>query len=54
MKHLKMLGLAAIATLGLMAFVGAGTASASTALSTDSAGTISTRKARPLHGVSWK
>jgi fibronectin-binding autotransporter adhesin len=40
MKHLKMLGLAAIAALGLMAFVGAGVASASTALSTDSAGTI--------------
>jgi hypothetical protein len=38
MKHLKMLGLAAIAALGLMAFVGAGTASATT-LSTDSAGT---------------
>jgi hypothetical protein len=30
MKHVKMLGLAAIATLGLMAFVGAGTASATT------------------------
>jgi hypothetical protein len=30
MKHLKMLGLAAIAALGLMAFVGAGTASATT------------------------
>jgi hypothetical protein len=38
MKHLKMLGLAAIAALGLMAFVGAGTASATT-LSTDAAGT---------------
>jgi hypothetical protein len=37
MKHLKMLGLAAIAALGLMAFVGAGTASATT-LSTDAAG----------------
>jgi hypothetical protein len=30
MKHVKMLGLAAIAALGLMAFVGAGTASATT------------------------
>jgi hypothetical protein len=30
MKHLKMLGLAAIAAQGLMAFVGAGTASATT------------------------
>jgi hypothetical protein len=30
MKHLKMLGLAAIAALGLLAFVGAGTASATT------------------------
>jgi hypothetical protein len=39
MKHLGMLGLAAIAALGLMAFVGAGTASATT-LATDSAGTI--------------
>jgi hypothetical protein len=39
MKHLKMLGLAAIAALGLMAFVGAGTASATT-LSTDFAGTV--------------
>jgi hypothetical protein len=38
MKHLKMLGLAVIAALGLMAFVGAGTASATT-LATDSAGT---------------
>ena len=37
MKHLKMLGLAAIAALGLMAFVGAGTASATT-LSTSSNG----------------
>jgi hypothetical protein len=39
MKNLKMLGLAAIAALGLMAFVGAGTASATT-LSTDAAGTV--------------
>ncbi|MDQ3726101.1 MAG: hypothetical protein M3335_09505 [Actinomycetota bacterium] len=39
MKHLKMLGLAAIAAMGLMAFVGAGTASATT-LFTDSAKTI--------------
>jgi hypothetical protein len=30
MKHLKIIGLAAIAVLGLMAFVGAGTASATT------------------------
>jgi hypothetical protein len=30
MKHLKMLGLAAIAAMGLMAFVGAGSASATT------------------------
>jgi hypothetical protein len=30
MKHLKMLGLAAIAAMGLMAFIGAGTASATT------------------------
>jgi hypothetical protein len=37
MKHLKMLGLAAIAALGTMAFVGTGTASATT-LSTDAAG----------------
>jgi hypothetical protein len=39
MKHLEMLGLAAIAALGLMAFVGAGTASATT-LFTDAAHTI--------------
>jgi hypothetical protein len=38
MKHVKLLGLAAIAALGLMALVGAGTTSATT-LSTDSAGT---------------
>jgi hypothetical protein len=38
MKYLKMLGLAAIAAMGLMAFVGAGTASAGTTkLCTDSA-----------------
>ena len=35
MKHLKMLGLAAIAALGLLAFVGAGTASATTLCSTN-------------------
>ena len=39
MKHLKILGLAAVAALGLMALVGAGTASATT-LATDAAGTI--------------
>jgi hypothetical protein len=38
MRHLKILGLAAIAALGLMALVGAGTASATT-LATDVAGT---------------
>jgi hypothetical protein len=38
MKHLKMLGLAAIAALGLLAFVGAGTASAD--LYTDAGKTI--------------
>jgi hypothetical protein len=38
MKHLKMMGLAAIAALGLLAFVGAGTASAD--LYTDEAKTI--------------
>jgi hypothetical protein len=35
MKHLKLLGLAAIAALGLMAFVGAGTASATTLCKTN-------------------
>ena len=39
MKHLKTISVAAIAALGLMAFVGAGTASATT-LSTDAAGTV--------------
>jgi hypothetical protein len=38
MKHLKMLSLAAIAALGLMAFLGAGTASAD--LYTDSRKTV--------------
>jgi hypothetical protein len=48
MKHLKMLGLAAIAALGLMAFVGAGTASATT-LSTDAAGTIKYAVGTEIH-----
>jgi hypothetical protein len=42
-KYLKMLGLAAVAAMGLMAFVGAGTASASE-LCTDSACTITITK----------
>jgi len=50
MKHLKMLGLAAIAALGLMAFVGAGTASATT-LATDSAGTIKYAAGTTLHAT---
>jgi hypothetical protein len=48
MKHLKMLGLAAIAALGLMAFVGAGTASATT-LSTDAAGAIHYEAGTEIH-----
>jgi hypothetical protein len=48
MTHLKMLGLAAIATLGLMAFVGAGTASATT-LSTDAAGTVKYAVGQEIH-----
>lgn len=38
MNHLKILGFAAVTALGLMAFIGTGTASATT-LSTDAAGT---------------
>ena len=48
MKHLKMLGLAAIAALGLMAFVGAGSASATT-LFTDKAHTIVYKKGTTIH-----
>jgi len=48
MKHLKMLGLAVIAALGLMAFVGAGTASATT-LATDSAGTTKYAAGTEIH-----
>jgi hypothetical protein len=50
MKHLKMLGLAAIAALGLMAFVGAGTASATT-LATDAAGTIHYEVGTVIHAT---
>jgi hypothetical protein len=50
MKHLKMLGLAAIAALGLMAFVGAGTASATT-LATDVAGTIHYEAGTVIHST---
>lgn len=50
MKHIKMLGLAAIAALGLMAFVGAGTASATT-LSTDSAGTVKYGVGTEIHST---
>jgi hypothetical protein len=50
MKHLKMLGLAAIAALGLMAFVGAGTASATT-LSTDAAGTVKYGTTTEIHST---
>lgn len=50
MKHLKMLGLAAIAALGLMAFVGAGTASATT-LSTDAAGTAKYAVGTEIHAT---
>jgi hypothetical protein len=50
MKHLKMLGLAAIAALGLMALVGAGTASATT-LSTDSAGTVKYAVGQEIHST---
>lgn len=50
MKHLKMLGLAAIAALGLMAFVGAGTASATT-LFTDSAKTIAYPVGTVIHST---
>jgi hypothetical protein len=50
MKHLKMLGLAAIAALGLMAFVGAGTASATT-LSTDAAGTTKYAANQEIHAT---
>jgi hypothetical protein len=50
MKHLKMLGLAAIAALGLMAFVGAGTASATT-ISTDAAGTIKYPVGTEIHST---
>jgi hypothetical protein len=57
MKHLKMLGLAAIAALGLMAFVGAGTASATT-LATDAAGTVKYGTGTEIHstlktGTTW-
>jgi hypothetical protein len=48
MNHLKMLGLAVIAALGLMAFVGAGTASATT-LATDAAGTINYEVGTEIH-----
>jgi hypothetical protein len=50
MKHLKMLGLAAIAALGLMAFVGAGTASA-TKLCTDSGCTTVYPANTTIHAV---
>jgi hypothetical protein len=50
MKHLRMLGLAAIAALGLMAFVGAGTASATT-LSTDAAGTVKYGVGTEIHST---
>lgn len=50
MKHLKMLGLAAIAALGLMAFLGAGTASATT-LATNSAGTIKYAAGTEIHST---
>jgi hypothetical protein len=50
MKHLKMLGLAAIAALGLLAFVGAGTASATT-LATDSAGTTKYGSGQEIHST---
>jgi hypothetical protein len=50
MKNLKMLGLAAIAALGLMAFVGAGTASATT-LSTDAAGTVHYEVGQEIHAT---
>ena len=45
-----MLGLAAIAALGLMAFVGAGTASATT-LSTDAAGTVKYAAGQEIHST---
>ncbi len=50
MKYLKMLGLAAIAAMGLMAFVGAGTASATT-LFTDSAKTIKYPAGTTIHAT---
>jgi hypothetical protein len=50
MKYLKMMGLAAIAALGLLAFVGAGTASATT-LFTDEAKTIAYPKGTTLHAT---
>jgi hypothetical protein len=48
MKHLKTLGLAAIAALGLMAVVGVGTASATT-FATDAAGTIKYAVGTEIH-----
>jgi hypothetical protein len=50
MKHLKMLGLAAIVATGLLAFTGAGTASATT-LFTNSAKTIKYPKGTTLHAT---
>jgi len=50
MKHLKMLGFAAMAALGLMAFVGAGTASATT-LATNSAGTVKYAAGTTFHAT---
>ncbi|MGN6254285.1 MAG: hypothetical protein ACTHO8_04805 [Solirubrobacterales bacterium] len=53
MKYLKMLGLAAIAACALMAFVGAGSASATTLTCTEPAGTkITCPKGTEIHAVS--
>jgi hypothetical protein len=50
MRYLKMLGLAAVAAMGLMAFVGASTASATT-LFTDSAHKIAYPKETTIHAT---
>ena len=52
MRCLKMFGLAAVAAAALMAFVGAGTASAETTLCTDTAGTKCASVGTELRGTS--
>lgn len=52
MKYLKMLGLAAVAAAALMAFVGAGSASAETTACETTAGTGCYGKGTPVEGMS--